>query len=97
MSALKQEKRTENITLAGVIDGANVNLNYVRENEKTIQQITVHANEQAVDGRQPRTMYISWQAGSISINAYNCELDDVPMELIEKLVQEIQEIQDENS
>ena len=89
MNTLNQETRVENITMAGVIDGVNVKLSFSRENEK-VRQITVNASN---ENGMP-VAYLDWQPANqnLTMAAYNCGLDDVPMELIELLLMEMQAV-----
>ena len=92
MNTLNQESKVESIALSGVIDGANVKLNYSRENGQKIRQITVHATKQAENGQL--NVYIDYQAANnaVNINVHNCGLENVPVELIEGLLLEMQTV-----
>ena len=91
MSTLNQETVVQNITRTGEIDGANVRLNFSRENEKTVQ-ITVNADKAAENGMV--NVYLDWRAANrhLTIGVNNFDLDDLPMELIEKLLAEMQAV-----
>jgi len=93
MSVLKQESKVETIALVGTIDDAMVRLNYTRENENPVRQINVHAAKQTKDDGQ-MNVYIDYQTAnkSLNINVHNCMLDNVPLELIEHLLEEMQEV-----
>jgi len=93
MSSLSMESKVENITLAGEIEGAMARLTYSRENDNPVKQITVHAVKQT-DGDGQMNVYIDYQAAnkSVNINVHNCGLDNVPFELIKRLLSEMQEV-----
>ena len=89
MSTLNQETRVENITLSGVIDKVSVRLSFSRENEN-VRQITVNANS---ENGMP-VAYLDWQPANqnLTMAAYNCGLNDVPMDLIEQLLAEMKAV-----
>jgi len=90
---LKEESKVENITLTGVIDGANVRLSFSRDNKNPVRQITVNADK-TVENGTPVNLFVDWQPAnrSLTIAAYNCGLDDVPMDLIGKLLAEVRTV-----
>ena len=92
-STLKQATKVEEITKTGVIDEANVMMRFSRENENQVRQITVNANKVATNG-QPTTLCLDWQTVNryLTITVSNCGLDDVPFELAEKLLIEMQAV-----
>ena len=89
--------KVENITLSGVIEGANVKLTYSRENEKPIRQITVQADKRDSEGEQ-YNVYIDYQLAnrSVIINAYNCDLENVPVALIDGILKEMRAVNSNN-
>ena len=93
MSTLNQERKVEEITRSGVIDEANVSLKFSRENENLVRQISVNATKMAENGQQI-VVYLDWQAANrhVTIGVSNCGLDDVPFELLEKLLVEMQSV-----
>ena len=76
--------------MAGVIDGANVRLVFSQENGGAVQHIAVNA-----DGEGLNSFHINWHAGGrhLTIGVGNCELDDVPFELMNKLLAEMRTVQ----
>ena len=96
MNTLNQESKIENVTLAGTIDGATVKMTYSRENEKTIKQITARA-EKPVENGTSLGLFVEYNAAnrSVVINAYNAGIGNVPLELIEKVLFEMQVINDD--
>ena len=94
MSTLTQESRVENIVLAGEIQGATVRLNYSRENNSPVRQITVHATKQMDNSDEQMNLYIDYQLANngVNINVHNCGLDNVPFELIGSLLSEMQAV-----
>ena len=91
MNTLKQESKVETIALVGEVDGADVRLNYSRENGKLIRQITAHATKQDENGGNQMSVFIDYQmAGkSVNINVHGCGLDNFPSALIEGLLLEM--------
>jgi len=96
MNTLNQETRVENVTRAGVIEGANVKLQFTRENDKPVRQITVNA-DMPVENGQPISVYIDWQHANrhVTMAASNCTLEDVPIELFDRLLSEMRAVNGE--
>ena len=94
MSTLNQESKVENITLTGVIDGADVRLTYSRENDSQIRQIDVHASKPDVNAGGQMNVFINWQpvSRSVNINMLNCRLDNALVALVESLLAEMQAV-----
>jgi len=91
MSKLNQESKVENITLSGVVEGANVRITYSRENGD-LTKINANVEKQTVSGMLQHVLYVDWQPISrhVTIAASNCSLDDVPLGLVEKVIAEMQ-------
>ena len=89
MNTLEVETKVENITLAGVIDDANVRLSITRNKGQKVRQISLSATKADV------SVNMDWYRESRHINmtVNNCELGDVPMELIIKLLHEMQAVE----
>jgi len=94
MNNLIQESKVVSIALAGMIEGATVRMNYSRENENPIQQITVHATKQMDNVGGQMNLYIDYQLANngVNINVHNCGLDNVPFDLIGSLLSEMQAV-----
>ena len=92
MNRLNQESKIESISLTGEVEGATVRLNFSRENDAEIRQINAHANKQRENGGQ-LNVFIDYQTSNngVNINATGCGMD-VPFELIESLLLEMQEV-----
>ena len=91
MSRLNQESSVESITRTGVIEDADVRLDFTRENGNTVRQITVNASKASENGTSV-SVYLEWQRASrnITMVAYGCELNAVPIELIVQFLSEMQ-------
>jgi len=98
MSTLKETSRSEKVAREGVIDGANVRVEYERENRTKIRRINAHANAQVADGGEHVNVFVDYQSSNrgITINVQNCGFD-VPIGLIEILIAEMQAVNNEKS